>query len=191
MGDEGEAQAVAQDRLEGGRQAAGLVLLGQQAVVEGRPGGVGGLAVAARHLLQGLRLAGGVERQHHPHRDAPLLQLGDLLDDALVALAHPHGVDDHPAPPLEPRGQAVDRPVRGEGVHGDAEDLGVDAQLLVGADAEAVGGDQGDPLGAVALHEARRELGRGGGLAHPGGPHQGDDAGRPEEGLLLLEDREP
>ena len=59
-------------------------------------------------------------------------------------------------------------------VHRHAEDLAVDAQLLVGADPVAVGGDQRQLVGAEAHHAARRELGGGGGLADAGRPHQRD-----------------
>jgi hypothetical protein len=51
---------------------------------------------------------------------------------------------------------------------GHAEDLGVDAQLILRADAITVGGQQRELGGAVAHRAACRELGRRGGLAHAG-----------------------
>ena len=49
-------------------------------------------------------------------------------------------------------------------------------ELVARADAEVVGADQADVAVAVAQREARGDLGDAGGLADPGGPHQGEDA---------------
>jgi hypothetical protein len=61
-------------------------------------------------------------------------------------------------------------------VHGDAELAAVAVQLLAGADAGGVGGDQGDVTRGVLLGEARGQLGDGGGLAGAGRADQGDHA---------------
>ena len=76
-------------------QAAGLVLLADDGVVQGQPGGTRGAPVNSHHFLQGFALAGGIEQQHgaHPQGTAELTQ---LLTQAGVPLAHADGVDHHP-----------------------------------------------------------------------------------------------
>lgn len=113
--------------------------------------------------------------------------MGDLFDDALVTLAHAHGVDNHPLLALKLAQQLVEGLLGVKRVHGDVQQAGINAQLLVGADTKAVRGHQRYRPGAVAHDEPRRELGRGGGFAHAGGADQRDNAGLVKKGVLLVE----
>ncbi|MNT17821.1 hypothetical protein D3C72_1529970 [compost metagenome] len=74
-------------------------------------------------------------------------------------------------------------------MHRHAEDVAVDAQLLMRADTEAVGGQQRQLVGAVAQHEARRQLGGGGGLAHAGGSDQRQHAALRKQAVLVAQHR--
>ncbi len=90
-----QPQVMADGGVEHRAQAAGLVLLADDGVVQGQPGGAGGAPVHGHHFLQGFALASGVEQQHRPHPQGAA-ELAQLLAQAGVALAHADGVDHHP-----------------------------------------------------------------------------------------------
>ena len=74
-----------------------------------------------------------------------------------------------------------------DGMHRHTQNLAIDPQLLVGADAVTVGGDEGQFLRPKTHHAARRQFGRGSGLANAGRPHQGVDAALFHQGIFVLE----
>ena len=90
-----QTQVMANGGVEHRAQTAGLVLLADDGVVQGQPGGAGGAPVHGHHFLQDFALAGGVEQQHRPHPQGAA-ELAQLLAQAGVALAHADGVDHHP-----------------------------------------------------------------------------------------------
>jgi hypothetical protein len=109
--------------------------------------------------------------------------------DGAVALAHAHGVYQHHVFVAQAGQHAVQVGRVLHRMHRHAEDLAVDAQLLVSAYAVAVGGDQGQLVGAEAHHAARRELGGGGGLADAGRPHQRIHAALVHQRVLVFQQR--
>ena len=116
-----------------------------------------------RQAEQGLHLAG---------RAQPV----ELAHQVAVALAQAGGVDQHQlvvAQAFQHQRQALCAVGL---VHGDAQLAAVAVQLLAATDAHGVGGHQGHIARVVALGEAGRQLGDGGGLAGPRGADQGDHA---------------
>ncbi|MCY1400280.1 hypothetical protein D9M71_153560 [compost metagenome] len=180
-----QAQVVAYQDIQHRAEPGGLVALGDDAVVQAATGGAGGTLVGSDHLFQGVAVAGGVEQQHQAHRMAGTAELGDLADQALVALAHTDGVDDHQALAGQLSQHAVQCGLGGQRLHLDAEQAAIDAQLLVGTDPVAVGAEQGDLAAAVAHHVARRQLGGGGGLAGAVGADQRQHAALVEQIVLV------
>src|SRR5450830_423007 len=163
VGDIEQAQFLADDDVEYVADRGRLIHLGHDAA------GQAAALVGAHHFIQGLGGRRLVQAQQALHVGARLAQHGNLFGDHLVALGHADRVDQHGVLVAQFfQGDAQVRLIL-DGVHHHAEDLAVDAQLLVAADTIGVGGDQGQLLGAVAHHAAGGQFGRAGGLAHASG----------------------
>ena len=171
-----QVQLLADHDVEHAADRCGFVHLGHDGAVQAAA------LVGAHHFVQRFVGRGRVQAQQALHVGARAGQHGDLLGHHVVALRHADGVDQH--------GVLVAQFLQGDAqvgfvlhrVHHHAQDLAVDAQLLVAADTVGVGGDQGQLVRAVAHHAARGQLGGGGGLA---------DAGRADQGVhaALLQQR--
>ena len=181
-------QAVADHHVEHGAQVRGLIQLADDAAVDAAIGR-GIVTVGVDDFVERVAVAGAVEQQDALHRRLHASQHGDLLGQVAVALAHAHGVDDHQVLLGQRRqreaqvGRVLDR------MHGHAKDVAVDAQLLVRANPERVGGQERQAFRAVLEHEARGKLGGGGGLAHAGGTHQRQHAALGEERIFVVQHR--